>query len=335
MEKNFSEEHLRDLPLQTENLAFKPEEMILCAKCERTNPPTRVNCFYCGTQLEPNEAQSQFLKPNLRKLEIWEKGFNVIYLPNSQNLKKEKLSSVAEMLKLEKDILQKLFEARKSLPLVRLETEKEAEIIQKRLKEAEVETRILSDEDLAVEKQPRRMRGIEFFDDKLVFVLFNRDEIVEIPKEDLALIVSGVNFQKKIEAIEKHSKKGENKILQTAEMASDEILIDLYNQQNKIGFRILGKGFDFSCLESEKGILVAENMKKLVRKLSEVAPNAKFIDDYLQVREILGNVWEIEHKSDSLGLTRGGFGKFNMGNVATTDNSAQFTKYSRLQWHLL
>ena len=83
MEKNQPGELLQDLPVQTESIAFKPEEMISCAKCERTNPPNRLNCLYCGGELEIPEAQSKFLKPNLRKLENWEKGFNVVLSTNA------------------------------------------------------------------------------------------------------------------------------------------------------------------------------------------------------------------------------------------------------------
>jgi hypothetical protein len=335
IEKNYSDEFPKDLPLREENPGFAPEELIVCAKCQRTNAPTRLKCFYCGAELEIGETQSKFLKPNLRKLEIWEKGFNLIYLPATEIFGEEKLSEIAKLLKSETDALRKLFDAKKPLPLKRAETEKEAEITQKRLSEFGIETRIIGDESLATQKPPRRLHGVEFSEDELILILFNGDEIVKMPKEDLMLIVTGAVFQKKVKAVEQRSKKGENKILEASEVASDEILFDVYNRQTASGFRILEKGFDFSCLAGEKGILAVENMKKLVRKLKANAPEAKIVDDYLQIREILGNVWEVEHKTDSLGLTRERFGKFNLGNITTADNLSQFTKYSRLQWQLL
>lgn len=90
MEKNQPDEWLKDLPVTAENIAFKPEEMIVCAKCARTNPPNRTKCFYCGGELEISDAQSRILKPNLRKLELWEKGFNVVFLPNPQTFDEAK-----------------------------------------------------------------------------------------------------------------------------------------------------------------------------------------------------------------------------------------------------
>lgn len=330
-----SDEWLKDLPLQIENPAFNPEEMIICAKCARTNPPTRLKCFYCDAELEISEAQSSFLRPNLRKLETWEKGFNLIYQNKTRDFDEAKLSEIAKILKLEKENLQKLFNERKPLPLARAEAEKEAEIVQKRLQELGVETSILSDENLAIETAAKRLRSIEFWDDKIILVLFNQNEIVEISNNDLILIVSGAIFERRVEATEKRNKKGENKILQTDETTSDEFLIDIYSCQNAIGYRIFAKGFDFSSLETEKGMLAVENMRKLIRKLREAAPNAKFVDDYLQVRESLGNIWEVELKTDSQGLKRKGFGNINLANVTTTDNLLQFTKYSRLQRQII
>lgn len=334
-EKNHPDGWLKDLPIQAENPAFKPDELIRCRKCERTNPPTRLNCFYCKAELEFSERQKNSLKPNLRKMENWEKGFNLIYLPDLSKAGALKLSEIAKMVKCEEDFLQKLIEAQKTLPLVRAESEKEAEIVQTRLRELGIETLIVGDESLACEKSVRRLRGIEFFDDGIVLIFFNQDGIIEILSDDLILIVTGAVFERKVEAVAKRDKTGENKILQANETASDESLIDIYSRENEIGYRIYAKGFDFSCLEAEKGILAAENLNKLARKLRRAAPEAKFIDDYLQVRENLGFVWQVEEKIDSQGLKREGFGKFNRENITTINNLAQFTKYSRLQRQLL
>ena len=335
MEKNNGDEWLRDLPVQSENPAFKAQEMLLCDKCRRTNPPTRLNCFYCAAPLEISEAQSKNLKPNLRKLEIWEKGFNLILAPDAQISDEANLAEIAKLLNLEREALQNLFEAGKALPLARAESEKEAEIVRGRLLKLGVETFVLSDESMAAEKPQKRLRGLEFFDDKIVLILFNKDEIAEIAPENLGLIVTGAIFERKVEATEKRSKKGESKILNSTETASDEFLIDIYSRTDSVGYRIFAKGFDFSCLEAEKEILAKDNLKKLANKLQKLAPDAKLIEDYLQVRESLGNVWTVEERIDSQGLKRESFGRFNRGNVTTINNSAQFTKYSRLQWHLL
>lgn len=335
VEKIHPDEWLKDLLVEAEITAFKPEEMNTCRKCQRTNPPTRLNCFYCSAEIEIDETNSHFLKPKLRKLEMWEKGFNLIYQPQTSAVDEAKIAEIAKMLRLENAGLQKMLRTNKTVPLARAESEKEAEIAQKCLAESGLKTFILSDEALAIEKPTHRLRGIEFFDDKLILILFNQDEIVEITNKNLALIVTGAIFERKIEATERHNKKGDNTILQTTETASDESLIDIYSRENAIGYRILAKGFDFSCLETEKGLLAKDNLKKLVQKLRETAPTAKFVDDYLQMRESLVNIWEVENKSDSKGVKRESMGKFSLGNLTIASNLSQFTKYSRLQWHIL
>jgi hypothetical protein len=335
MNSNQPDEWLKDLPLTTEDIRFKSEEMIRCLKCERTNPPNRLKCFYCGAEMEISDAQSKFLKPNLRKLEAWEKGFNIIYLSREQKSGVAEIEAAAELLKVEKEVLRKIDSAKLPLPLARAESQKEAEIMTRRLREFGFETKVVSDLDLAIEKPPQRLRRLDFFDDRIILILFNRDEVTEISIEDLALIVTGTIFERKIEATEKYNKKGDNQILDTNETASDETIIDIFTRRDSSGYRIYAKGFDFSSLKAEKGMLAKDNIVKLAEKLCRSAPNAKFADGYVASRNLLAHVWDVEQKLDSQGLKRKGFGKFNMGNVTTISNLSQFTKYSRLQWHLL
>lgn len=334
-EEIVSDEWLNDLPVQTENPAFAPEEMVACKKCKRANPPTRLKCLYCGAQMEFSEKQSQSLKPNLRRLETWEKGFNLIFTGDLKNFDASKLEEAAVLLKSEKDFLPQIVEAKKPLPVARIETEKEAEIVQNQLLRLGIETKIIRDEDLRIEKPARRLRAMDFWDDKLVLILFNADEICEIDWRDVNLIVTGAIFERKVETTETRRKKGESKLLAANETASDEILFDIYSRQDEIGCRIEQKGFDFSCLGAEKSLLAAENIRRLVETLSEKAPNVKVVEDYLQIRGSLANVWQVEEKNDSQGLKRESFGSFNLGNITTVNNSAQFTKYSRLRRHLL
>lgn len=329
-----AEDFLKDLPLQSEEIGFKPDEMIACGNCARTNPPNRVKCLYCGAQLELSAAQADKIAPVLRRLEGWENGFNLIYLTNGETVNAETSAQIAKLVGLEKENLQNIFDARKNLPVVRTEFLQEAEILQKRLREMNLETKIIADAALAAENLPKRLRGLEFADDKILLILFNNDEVETINAADLCLIVAGAIFQKSVESSEAR-KKGETKILNATETASDEMLIDIYSRKDANGYRILTKGFDFSCLETEKGILARENIKKLITKLQSVAPDAKLVEDYLSLRNVLGSVWEIEQRKDSQGMTRQRFGKFDLSNIATSNNSQQFTKFSRLQRHIL
>lgn len=334
MQNQNPEDFLKDLPLTAEEIGFKPDEMIACEKCSRSNAPNRLKCLYCGAELPLTAEQAARVTPVLRKLESWENGFNLIYLPNEEEIIPDQTAQIAKLTGLEKEVWQKIFESKKALPVVRCETLKEAEILQNRLKDCGLNATIVSDEHLAADDLPKRLRGLEFDGEKITLILFNNDEIEEIRAEDLSLIVSGAVFQKAVQSTEAR-KKGETKILDASETASDEILIDIYTKNDPTGYRILTKGFDFSCLGAEKGILARENIQKLIEKLQMVAPQTKLIDDYIKVRSILGEVWEIEQRKDSQGLTRQRFGKFDLSSVASSNNLQQFTKYSRLQWHIL
>ncbi len=323
---------LKDLPIQSEEVGFQPDEMIICDKCQRKSPPTRVKCFYCGADLKISAEQSQYLKPNLRKLEDWEKGFNLINLPKGEISEVDK---VAKLLNLQNDEASSLLNANKTLPLARLESQTEAEVLANRLQEIGIDSKIIADENLKAEVLPKRLRGIDFFEDKAILILFNADEIAEIALTDIHLIVIGAFFERKIEAVESMKKKDEKKMLDSTEISNDEMLIDIYTNHNNLGYRIELKGFDFSCLGAEKGLLAKDNMKTLANKLRSIAPNAKFDNDYLRVRPELSKVWEVSQRTDTSGLQISGIGKLKRTNTITINNLTQFTRYSRLLRNLL
>ena len=339
MEKKNEQIHpdqwLKDLPIEPEIESFSAEAMISCEKCGRKSPPTRLKCLYCGAELKVSAEQSLHLKPNLRKLEDWEKGFNIILHAGKKTADLNKISEIANLLHLEKDEVQKIFNLNLSLPLARAETHTEAEVLSKRLQEFGVLSKIVSDQSLNVEKLPRRLRGLEFDEDKLILILFNADEIVQILNDNISLIVVGLSIERKIEATESMKKKDDKKILDTTEFSNDEYLIDIYHREDGIGYRIESKGFDFSCLGSEKELFAKANMPKLIEKLRQIASNAKFNKDYPQIREELGKVWDVSQRNDSSGLQRSSMGKLHRTNTTTVSNLLQFTRYSRLQWHNL
>ncbi len=339
MEKNSDEirqrEWLKEIAAQTKSESYKAEEMIACKKCTRKNPPTRLNCLYCGVELEFDETQSQFLRPVLRNVEAHQKGFNLIYLANLKSWDDRQISEVAKMTRTDPVELGKVFWFQKALPLARAETSKEVEIVSQRLKEIGIETTILPDEEFKLETVQTRLRGLEFADDKLGLILFNGGETVYVNKENIVLTVVGGVFERKLESTEKYKKNKENKILETLEISSDNILIDIFTVENQIGYRISPKGFDFSCLGDAKKMLATENVKILIERLRGFVPNAKFDDEYVKVREFLTDVWNVEEVKDSKGMKRHNIGSFNQHSVVTTSNLSQFTRYSRLQWFLL
>lgn len=337
MEKKTKEIHpdqwLKDLPVENEIQSFNSEELISCEKCGRKSPPTRLKCLYCGNELKVSIEQIENLKPALRQLEDWEKGFNIIFRSIENGI--DKFKEVSDLLHLQKEDVQRILETKIPLPLARAESQTEAEFLVRKLKELNIETKVITDESLNIEKMPIRLRGLEFDEDFLVLIHFNSGEVTRIPYSEISLIVTGTYFERKIEATESLKKKDDKKILGSAELSNDEMLIDIYSRTDSVGFRIESKGFDFSCLESEKSLFAKENMPKLAEKLGSTFPNAQFNNHYLKVRPEISKVWTVSERNDSLGLKRQGITGLKRTNVTTVNNLIQFTRYSRMLWQLL
>lgn len=339
MEKNEkiidSDELLKDLTVQSEINAFSSSEMVACKKCGRKSPPNRAKCLYCGEAFESTQINRDLLKPNLRKLENWENGINLIYQFSEQSISEEVFRDVSNLIGLEIEILKKIAESGENLPIVRLESQTEAEIIGKKLSDKGIRTTIVSDENLQIKVAPTRLRKLEFNDESLILTLFNTNETVEVLQDELSLIVCGSIYQKKMETVEKYEKSKENKMLSVGEVSKDEKIIDIYIKNNEFGYRIFTSGFDFSFLGKEMSFLAVENMLKLPEKLKSFAPNSKISENYDRIRPLLREVWEIEEIKDSGGISHKGIGKLNINKMTTVSNLSQFTKFSRLQRQLL
>ena len=322
---------LADMPVQSENIAFKPDELIACTKCGKSNPPNRASCLYCATPIELREDRRRQAKLNLRPLENWEKGFNIVFVPPADE---PDAASISRYLAIDVQMLQPMLAAARPIPIARIESEAEANIAVQQLANFGLNASVVSDEMLQADKAPTRLREIEFRDDSIVVISFNTGEKREIGHGDLMLIVTGSVVESKTESVEKQKKK-ETKLLHEMETTSDERLIDVYCAGDALGYRIPAKGFDFSCLGAEKGLLAQPNMERLKEKLLDFVPAVRLVDEYSAIMGPLSAVWEIERQKDFHGLTRTGIGKAGFANVARTSNLTQFTKYSRLQRHLL
>lgn len=327
-----TEEWVDGVRVRTENIAFAAEALVTCGKCSRPNAPTREVCIYCGTALESKVADGG-RAIDMRKLDAWEKGYNVVLLPDNESVCIE-IAAAAKILSLESDTLNEILEKGAPLPLARVESEDDADEIVGKLGEMGIDACVISDRSLAEDVQPKRLREIRFGWDSITATLFNTPETVTIQADALALIVLGAIFESKTETIEKRKKK-ESKTLEEWETSADQVLVDIYTAHDPAGFRIPATGFDFSCLGSEKGMVAGENIRKLVAKLREFAPGVRVVDGYISQRRALGHIWKVETTKDFSGLRRSGFGKKDFGKTQLSNNTGQFTKYSRLQWHLL
>ena len=321
-----------DPGIQTESIAFDPEDLIACDDCGRKNPPTRFKCIYCAKELAVNSEDAASIRHFLRKLELWETGYNLILREASGTID---ILKIARLLSMETDDLTLILDAGRSLPVARVESEKEAAMVQTALAQLGLQCSLVSDADLSADRPPVRLSGIEFFDTSIALIDFNTGSLTEVETNDLVLLVAGTITASRIDTVEKKRRQGSAKLVEETATVSDESVLDIYSSHDANGFRVHLAGFDFSCLDKDKGLLAVENLKRLATVLSRRSPNTRLVDDYKGVRQALGAVWEVESRKDAQGLQRSAFEGVKFGSVASTSNLNQFTRYSRLQWHLL
>lgn len=310
---------------------FAPEQMVECDACRRPNAPTRLNCFYCGARLEISEKNEKLIRPVFRKLENWEKGFNVVCFSSSSNeLSHSDLKTASAFLGFQPNVLKNLLEFGFPLPVSRVETVEEAGIVENRLKDFDLKAFIVADEDLSPEKAPRRVRGLEF-SENLTIRFTGNDNIEILNWEELSVFAEGRIFESKREVFEQRKKGEAKEIGEASEFSADERVLDFYDSKNLFGYRVSAKSFDFSCLGAKKSLLANENFEILVDEFKQRAPNASFDGNYKIIRALLTQVWEMDERRDSTGLQHAGVGRVNLGSTLTINNQSQFNRYSRLR----
>jgi hypothetical protein len=325
-----------DLPSRpTEPSGFSHEQMVRCDECLRANPPTRVDCLYCGLALPVSEASVALAKPSLRPLESWEQGYNSILLRSRNGEPSEELlNQVASLLRLELSAIQRVLSAKSNLPVARTSTPVEAALIERRLSDLRLETITVPDQELQIETAPpRRLRRLELRETDFVAYQTLSTEGAPIDWAEISLVIVGRLFVKQVELHERKTRKRENEILDASEVTSDEAVVDIYVGKRPESWRISASSFDFSCLGRNKSLLAGENFPRLIELIREHAPNAEFNHSYKAVRQCLEMVWPAQKRIESGGLKARG-AKISTSEIITTNSEPQFTRYSRLCHYL-
>jgi hypothetical protein len=330
-----------ELPLTEEDAsatfatrAFTPAEMVACDACLRGNPPTRMNCLYCGAALPASASGDDLRRPTLRPLEAWEQGFNVVLVPGeSGGLSVDSLTEAAALLRLEAGQLREMTTAQTHLPLARAATRDEAALVERKLRALGWRVEIVPDEELGVETHaPKRIRKLEIGADALVGWTSVEGEAASVAWESITLLVAGRIARKRIEIEERrggrHGAGGE--VVETREFHEDESVLDLYVAGSLTGWRIMAENFDYTCLGAAKSLTAAENFKRLAETLGQRAPRAVYDDSYRGVRHHLKFAWPPAERTEAGNLRRVHPGRYNAEAVTNVTNEMQFTRYGRL-----
>jgi hypothetical protein len=264
----------------------------------------------------------------LKKLEEWEHGSNVVLLPRA-GLKPDVLEEAAALLRLEATRLAEIVASGRALPVARASSAEEAGLVASRLGALGINTAVFTDEVLT--RAPERVRALEFEEGALVCRQGPDAAPRRLNIDEITLLVEGRIVVRRVEVEERKTRFGSrSEVVDARELASDEPVLDAYAAGGGAAFRIMSGGFDYSCLGADKGLLVAENFRKLVLTLRGLAQAAAFDEEYTRLRPLLADVWPPAEHTASLGLLGAGGGRVHTGAVTTVSNEAQFTRYARL-----
>jgi len=245
------------------------------------------------------------------------------------DLAEPSLAETAALLRLKVPDLNRILGAGQPVPLSRLATPEEAALIDEGLRRSGIETVTIAHIELHLEVAAKKIRALELSDDSLTAIPANGSGKVTARWDEVALMVAGRLRLNRQETTER-KRRGRKQTVDSRHLSSDESVLDLYVKSDEGGWRISSNNFDFSCLGSAKSCTTFENFAALIRLLRE-RTKAQFDDSYTQARPALATVWPVEQQTRKGEWRRSGAGKFDVATVITTDNEAQFTRYSRLR----
>jgi hypothetical protein len=317
--------------------SFNLAEMVTCDECLRANPPTRAGCLYCGAVL-PVISNPEGLQPAGEAIGSTagpaandSDGYYIILAPNQASIPSESsLSEIASLLQLKIPEVQNVFDGGRPVPVARAATPEQAAQLTDKLQALGVEADTFRAEGLDLDIPAKKIRALEFSEDELICVPASAGGRVSTPWDDVVLLIVGRLLVNRVE-VEERRRRGGPKPLDTRHLFSDESVVDLYSKSNDAGFRISPSSFDFSCLGSEKAVTAFENFSGLLNLLRAHGPNVEVDAAYSGLRPVLANFWPLEPQTRKGDWRRSGAGKYDVATVTTTDNEAQFNRYSRLR----
>jgi hypothetical protein len=241
------------------------------------------------------------------------------------------LSEIAELVAIKPSDLQSLLTHSVAAPVFVATSEAQARIAAAKLEALGVNTRIISDNDLAVEDAPKPISGLKIYNDRVVGSVGRSGQVIDSLWANITLIVIGRLYFATREIDQKQNRS--QQVIDEREMLTDEAVLDVYGDGDVHGWRIRAASFDFSCLGERKQLTAFANFTALAGLLHERASAAAFDDSYTNRRVALNSVWPVEPTASAKERRRTGFVSFS-SSVTLIDSESQFARYSRLLRHL-
>jgi hypothetical protein len=257
-------------------------------------------------------------------------GYYLVLASPIGDLAAASLAEAASSLRLKVSELNRILGVGQPVPLSRVATSEEAALMGEGLRPLGIETVTVAHTDLDLEMAAKKIRALEVSDDSVTAVPTSGMDRVTARWDEVTLLVAGRLILNRQET-EERKRRGRKQTVDSRQLSSDESVLDLYAKSDEGSWRISSNNFDFSCLGSAKAFTTFENFAALISLLRGRATKAQFDDSYNQARPALATVWPVEQQTRKGEWRRSGAGKFDVATVTTTDNEAQFTRYSRLR----
>jgi hypothetical protein len=258
-------------------------------------------------------------------------GYYLVPAPSPiADLAEASLAEAASLLRLKAPELNRILGAGQPVPLSRVATSEEGALIGEALRRFGIETVTVAHTELHLEVAAKKIRALEVSADSLTGIPTSGSDRVTVRWDEVTLLVAGRLLLNRQET-EERKRRGRKQTVDSRQLSSDESVLDLYPKSDEVNWRINAHNFDFSCLGSAKAVTTFENFAALISLLRERATNVQCDDSYNQARPALATVWPVEQQTRKGDWRRSGAGKFDVATVTTTDNEAQFTRYSRLR----
>jgi hypothetical protein len=310
-------------------------DLVACTRCNRNNALRRTNCLYCGEPLPVTEESSSVQVPILRQVEDWEKGFTVVLAPlDAETPTDGQIARLCEVARMEEDLARTTFAVRTSVPLVRVPTRQDAELVARLLGASDLGATVVADDDLALSTIARRIRSLEFNgDDLTIEVLWGGKHT--IARSDFSCLVEARVVSSTVELLESTGKTrtGQKDLVETSEFFDESFVLDVYGPTLELSFRIKAEAFDYGCLGVPVAPNVETNFARLSMTLGAFVGQSRHDKTYGRLARVLDHAWPTTSRVSSRGIARRGatIKKFS-ASLVERDTLAQFTRYSRMRF---
>ncbi len=305
------------------------QDVINCPACSRRTPAARGKCIYCGAGLPVVKIETA---PRQRPIDTHERAFNTLLEPARVRVDENTSASLAAALNIEVSEAASYLSAAKRVPIARSQTRHEAELIATLIRTCGLNSSVVADEEMRLEKELIRARRV---------VRAQKDIVVHhvagemsVPSSGILLLVVGLLRSNRVEYSEtRPSSRNTGGLVDSAEFQGDEMLLDVYTGSLEQSFRIKADAFDYAGLVWPLSFRAEVNFQVAVGAIHGMAPEAVVDDAFAKLRGLLSRAWPERSRTEARGIRRSGLSLRPVAQSSViSDNRDQFDRYSRLRF---